>query len=144
MQTTKRGRPSAASLSVVPLPTSRRHGLQPPAHLTKREKLIFLQVVAENEVSHFAPSDALLLASLAQATEMVRCLAKGLTKTRDRYAIASWERAVKAQAMLCMKLRLTPQSRLGTRTAARMAARHFTGIAGAVAASGVDLDDDTN
>jgi hypothetical protein len=142
MQTTKRGRPSSASLSVVPLPTARRPGPQPPAHLTQREKALFRQVVAENEPGHFAPTDALLLASLCQSTEMVRALSKDLTKSRDPRSVQSWERAVRSQAMLCTKLRLTAQSRLDKRHAARMAARHHTGIQGAAAAWGIDLDAD--
>lgn len=138
----QRGRPSAKSLSVVQLPTARRRGPEPPAHLTKREKALFRQIVAENEAGHFAPTDSLLLASLAQATGMVIELSKDLKKKRDPRHVQSWERAVRSQAMLATKLRLTTQSRLDRKVAGRMAERHKPSAYDILAAGGWPDDDD--
>jgi hypothetical protein len=116
----QRGRPSAASLTVVPI-HAQRPRLKPPAHLTKAERTLFLQVVNENAAEHFSPTDAILLASFVQATLLVRQMAKAVARNPDPKTMQSWERALRSQAMLATRLRLAPQSRLGQRIAARLA-----------------------
>lgn len=120
----QRGRQSASALAVVPLPTVGRSRVSPPPHLTAEESALFKQILSECHPDQFVRSDTILLGSFCQATILVRNLAKGLARSPEPKAIQSWERAVKAQAMLATRLRLAPQSRLGTRTAGRIAARH--------------------
>ena len=62
---------------------------------------------------HLKPADAPLLASLAQAIILSRRLA------RDPAKVAEWEKAIRTQAMLSTKLRMTPQSRVDARGAGR-------------------------
>jgi hypothetical protein len=90
--------------------------LQPPRYLNKTEKAVFTELAA---TGHFVPTDAALLASLAQATVMARKAA------RDPAKSAVWERAVKMQAMLSTKLRLTPQARIDPKTVGRQRDRFF-------------------
>ena len=68
---------------------------------------------------HFVPTDAALLASLAQATVMARKAA------RDPGKLSVWERAVRVQAMLSTKLRLTPQARTDPKTVGRQQQRGY-------------------
>ena len=62
----KRGRPSAASLNVVPLGvTPSRPKLNAPALLTKTERALFAETVAHNP--HLRTADGPLLAAYAQS-----------------------------------------------------------------------------
>lgn len=72
---------------------------------------MFLDLAAT--AHHLGPSDTQMLASLVQAITLVRKTA------RDARRIEAWDRAVRAQAMLSTKLRLTPQARTDAKTAAR-------------------------
>ena len=111
----QRGRKSQVSLSTISV-DGRPFRLQPPRYLNKGEKAVFTELATSG---HFIQTDAALLASLAQATVMARCAA------RDPAKSAVWERAVKMQAMLSTKLRLTPQSRTDPKTVGRQQQRGF-------------------
>ena len=111
----QRGRRSAAAEEVISV-DGRSPPLQPPRYLNKTEKEVFAELAA---TGHFVPTDAGLLASLAQATVMARHAA------RDPANSAAWERAVKVQAMLSTKLRLTPQARTDPKTVGRQQQRVF-------------------
>ena len=104
-------RRSAASLSVVPIDAARVARLHPPTSLTKVERSIFLELAAN--APHLKAADAMLLASLAQATNLSRRTA------RDPSKAAVWERATRMQVALARSLRLTPQSRVDARGAGR-------------------------
>lgn len=91
--------------------------LQPPRYLNKIEKAVFVELAVTG--GHFVPTDAALLASLAQATVMARKAA------RDPAKLSMWERAVRVQAMLSTKLRLTPQARSDPKTVGRQQQRGF-------------------
>jgi hypothetical protein len=106
----QRGRKSAANLVTFPV-IERRSRLEPPRSLTKREREVFAELAAQ--AAHLKPADAPLLASLAQAIILSRRLARDSTK------VSEWEKAVRAQAMLSTKLRMTPQSRTDSRAAGR-------------------------
>ena len=112
----QRGRKSEASLSVISV-DGRPSRLEPPRHLNKTEKAVFIELATT--AGHFVPTDAGLLASLAQATVMARNAA------RDPDKSVVWERAVKMQAMLSTKLRLTPQARCDPKTVGRRPQRGF-------------------
>jgi hypothetical protein len=106
----QRGRKSAANLVTFPV-IELRSRLEPPRSLTKRERETFTELTAH--ASHLKPADAPLLASLAQSIILSRRLA------RDPARVTEWEKAVRAQAMLSTKLRMTPQSRTDSRAAGR-------------------------
>lgn len=116
-----RGRKGIAELAIAPVLSPMRM-LQPPADLSASEAALFREVVANTASSHFAASDAPLLASYCQATLLARSAGKRMV--RDPDLVATWEKAVKAQAMLATKLRLTVQSRADAQTTARRAANH--------------------
>jgi hypothetical protein len=88
-----------------------RSRLEPPPGLAKREREVFIGLAAQ--AGHLKATDAALLASLAQAIVLSRRLA------RDPAKVSEWEKAVRAQAMLSTKLRMTPQSRTDSRAAGR-------------------------
>jgi hypothetical protein len=111
----QRGRKSEASLSVISV-DGRPSRLEPPRYLNKIEKAVFVELAA---TGHFVPTDAALLASLAQATVMARRAA------RDPSKLSTWERAVRIQAMLSTKLRLTPQARCDPKTVGRQQQRGY-------------------
>ena len=111
----QRGRKSAASLSVISV-DGRPSRLAPPAYLNKVERAVFTELASSG---HFIETDAGLLASLAQATVMARKAA------RDPAKLSVWERAVRVQAMLSTKLRLTPQARCDPKTIGRQPQRGF-------------------
>ena len=103
-------RRSAASLSVVPIDVA-RPALRPPESLSEAERSLFVELASH--ATHLKSADAPLLASLAQAIILSRRLA------RDPAKVAEWEKAVRTQAMLSTKLRMTPQSRTDSRAAGR-------------------------
>ena len=111
----QRGRRSAAALEVINV-DGRPSRLQPPRYLNKIETAVFVELAA---TGHFVPTDAGLLASLAQATIMARKAA------RDPAKLSVWERAVRVQAMLSTKLRLTPQTRTDPKTVGRQQQRGY-------------------
>ena len=112
----QRGRKSSADLSTLPVIDVALMRLAPPRYLNKTEAAVFSELAA---TGHFVPTDAALLASLAQATVMARNAA------RDQEKSAVWERAVKMQAMLSTKLRLTPQARTDPKTVGRQQQRGY-------------------
>ena len=111
----QRGRRSAAALEVINV-DGRPSRLQPPRYLNKIETAVFVELAA---TGHFVPTDTGLLASLAQATIMARKAA------RDPAKLSVWERAVRVQAMLSTKLRLTPQARTDPKTVGRQQQRGY-------------------
>jgi hypothetical protein len=108
----QRGRKSADNL-VALVVDGRSPRLMPPAYLNKSERSLFGEMINACASDHFAASDLPLLASLVQATLIARRAA------RDPGKLAEWERAVRVQAMLSTKLRLTAQSRTDPKSVAR-------------------------
>jgi hypothetical protein len=97
-------RKSAAALA-FPLRSGER--LKPPPGLTAPERAIFLDIVASTRPEHFQPSDLPLLCAYARAC----ALEARAAREPDAKALARWEKAIKAMAMLSMRLRLSPQAR---------------------------------
>ena len=105
----QRGRKSSAEL-VFPV-IEHRPGVTPPSSLTKAERSLFIELVANAE--HLRPTDTPLLASYVQATIASR------RSARDPSKVDVWEKATRLQVSLATKLRLTAQSRTDTRTVGR-------------------------
>jgi hypothetical protein len=106
----QRGRKSTANLVTFPV-IEHRSQLEPPRSLTKREREVFIELAGH--AAHLKPADGALLAALVQSIILSRRLA------RDPAKVGEWEKAVRAQAMLSTKLRMTPQSRTDARAAGR-------------------------
>jgi hypothetical protein len=102
MHMKQRGRKSAASLD-IPAMNGADPRLDPPSFLNSDERQVFIELTAS--ASHLRNGDVPLLTSLAQATVIAR---RAVRKPGD---LAAWERAVRIQAMLSTRLRLTPQAR---------------------------------
>jgi hypothetical protein len=94
--------------------------LQPPRELTSAEKRIWISIVSDRKPEHFVASDKVLLIAYCHAAALEAALARQITaKKSDSTMIARWERAVRAMVSLSMRLRLSPQSRSPTHSAAR-------------------------
>jgi hypothetical protein len=115
----KRGRPSVAEQTVIPLAPARRR-LQPPADLDENEARLFRDVVASCAPEHFVASDAPLLATYVQSVLLSRRAAADLAA--DPRALSRWERVTGMQASLALRLRLAPSSRSHPERVARRAA----------------------
>ena len=111
----QRGRRSAANLA-TPRINGEPPRLNPPAHLSVGERALFEELIAACDPAHFRESDQPLLSSYVQATLIARDAA------RDPDKIMLWERAVRMQATLATRLRLSPQSRTDPKTIARQQA----------------------
>src|SRR5262245_24485098 len=90
--------------------------IKPPAHLTAKEVALFREIVGSVGPRQFIQTDAHLLASFVQCTIVAREAIKDLPDS-----VGIWDRAVKMQAVLATKLRLTPRSRIDQRAAGRTA-----------------------
>ena len=108
----QRGRKSADNLAALNA-TGKSPRLAAPASLTSDERKLFGELNGACDASHFRASDLPLLISYIQATLIAQASA------RDPDQIARWEKAVKLQAVLATRLRLSPQSRADPKTVAR-------------------------
>jgi hypothetical protein len=113
----QRGRPSANFANLVAFPGDPAPPrLESPTGLKPDERALFRELVATTDARQLRPSDQPLLVSFVQATIMARKAAKNGD-------VAAWERVVRTQAMLAVKLRLCPHSRVDARAAGRLQAR---------------------
>jgi hypothetical protein len=117
----KRGRQSAAELSIVPTEMARQR-LVPPLGLTAAEAKLFRELVAACASDHFVQSDLPLVVSYVQATLLSRRASTAIAK--DVAMIGIWEKATRMQATLATRLRLAPQARSDPKTIARRSANH--------------------
>lgn len=108
----QRGRKSAASFELPHLAGAELR-LSTPPDLTAEEAELFDELVAATSAKHFRVSDVPLLISFVQATLAARAVARDPAQTK------AWEGAVRVQAMLANRLRLSPQSRSDPKTVAR-------------------------
>lgn len=126
----KRGRPSAASLEIVPRMSGDR--LEVPAHLSADEAHEWRLIVDSLPADYFRPGDVPLLAEFCLASAMAKWCNKTLKAEgaviddgRRQWAhpavsIQQMQRASMAQ--LAVKLRLCPSSRYSEKSAATKAA----------------------
>lgn len=112
----QRGRKS--SFSVVPISVDGAPArLKPPPSLSSAERAAFIELIAACSPKHFVEADIPLLVSFVQATLISRALAA--QALNDASVIPAWEKAVRVQATLATRLRLSPQSRTDPQTIAR-------------------------
>jgi hypothetical protein len=108
----QRGRKSSAQLVAIGI-DGKPPKLTPPADLKEDERAMFVALIDACDARHFRPSDLPLLTSYIQAT----LLARGTARDPDK--VATWEKAVRVQAALATRLRLSPQSRTDPKTIGR-------------------------
>src|SRR5262245_59438345 len=113
----KRGRSSVNSLSVVSIHSATR--LNPPPNLSKDEAEIFRRTVASCHPSHFVLSDLPLLVAYSKAILTNEKAYDELNRCYSRDAANLWDRSTKNILSLARSMRLTPQSRMDHRAAAR-------------------------
>jgi hypothetical protein len=106
----QRGRKSAASLLID-------SGFEPPrltapAGLNAKENALFSRIVNASEARHFRSNEVELLVSYVQTVLWVRDAVR-------RKEIVEWEKAVRVQLSLAMRLRLAPSTRLDPKTVNR-------------------------
>jgi len=109
----QRGRKSSAATLAAPNVTGRPSPLTPPASLNDDERALFCELVGACATEHFRKSDLPLLTSFVQATLIARDAA------HDPDKATLWEKAVRMQATLATRLRLSPQSRTDPKVVAR-------------------------
>jgi len=99
--------------------------LEPPASLAPAERELFVELVAAVDRRHFRTCDRLLLARYCEAAVLAEQAAKEL---REHGAVINgkaspWivvqEKSVRTLTALSLRLRLSPQARLGNRAVAR-------------------------
>lgn len=116
------GKSSAAASVLVDMGQQR---LEPPPDLGKSETALFRDLVAACAPQHFRRSDLPLLARYCEAVILAETAARELreggpvTNGRASPWLTVQEKAVRAVVALSMRLRLSPQSRLDPKSAAR-------------------------
>jgi hypothetical protein len=113
----KRGRISAAELSVIPIAPARER-VRSPSNLSAKERQLFDKLL--ETCGHFQPSDFPLLISFVQAS----LLAQQHRNPKSADEARIWHTAIKAQGTLATKLRLCPNTRIDRKTATRKAAAY--------------------
>ena len=121
----QRGRKSAAELATIGV-DGKPPRLLPPASLSEAERNIFIDLVTSCDANHFRPSDLPLLVRYAEACAVGDQAAHELRRGavvdgKPSPWIVIQEKAVRAMVALSMRLRLSPQSRLDSKTIARQA-----------------------
>ena len=105
------------SVDVIPFGTGSR--LRPPASLSDAERRAFVDVIVATPPDQFRPSD---LPLLTRYCELVALADRAAAELRDGYPVTTdgkinpWfsihQQATKAISGLCLRLRLSPQSRM--------------------------------
>ena len=108
----KRGRTSAAELSVIQLHPSLDR-VETPSDLSREEQALFRQIVVNCARDHFLPHDVPLLVRYVEASVKARRLSKDPSDQK------AWEQAAKIQTTLATRLRITPHSRTDPKVVAR-------------------------
>jgi hypothetical protein len=91
--------------------------LQPPPGISDGEALLFRQIVAQCDATHFVESDRPLLLAYVQAILLSRWAFRELSE--DRLAFQTWQQSARTIATLATKLRLCPHSRTDPKTITR-------------------------
>jgi hypothetical protein len=109
----QRGKMSAAKLLTLNINnTDRPRRLVTPVGLNAKEHRMFLRIIDASSPEHFRENEVELLVSYVQATLLAR---DALRKNK----IDIWEKAVRVQLSLSMRLRLAPSTRLHAKTVNR-------------------------
>jgi hypothetical protein len=102
--------------------------LVPPASLSATARVVFVDLVAACDPTHFRPSDIPLLVryseSIVLADQAALELRNGaVVKGKASPWLAIQREAIKAMVALSMRLRLSPQSRIDPQTLGRQETR---------------------
>src|SRR5882762_8062874 len=116
-------RPSAAALGVVPV--NERNRLAPPAGMHPEAAEIWRELVKSVPIDHFHTSDGPILRSYVEVTARIAQAQANLRKQTITKAgrpspwFLIYDRSVKTQATLALRLRLSPMSRKERKSTAR-------------------------
>lgn len=126
----QRGRQSSASLSVVCIDVSRQRP-PPPKYLTLDQRKVWREIVESTPAGWFSREDQLLVA-YCRSVCTCNYIAKLINELRPSFELADlkrWDKLLRMQdredrlvCSLATKMRLTQQSRMHARTAARAVA----------------------
>jgi hypothetical protein len=115
-------RKSAAELAEVPHLADHYRRITAPDGMTPEETALFRKIVEDCHPLHFAQADAPLLRAYVQACVLGELAFVSAQQSPD--ALGDWERYVRVQAALSVKLRLNPHSRADPKTVMRTVAGH--------------------
>ena len=110
-------RKSAADLAIVPRLADHHRRITAPDGMTPEETALFKRIVEDCHPLHFTQSDAPLLRSYVQACLLGELAFASAQQSPD--ALGDWERCVRVQAALSIKLRLNPHSRADPKSLTR-------------------------
>jgi hypothetical protein len=110
----QRGRISAAKMLTLNINNNDRpRRLITPTGLTAKEHAMFLRIIDASGPDHFRENETELLVSYVQATLLVR-------EAVRKHKINEWEKAVRVQLSMAMRLRLAPSTRVDPKTLGRV------------------------
>lgn len=117
-------RKSADSLSVAPI-AARRASFAPPTTLSAPAARIWREIASQTPGDHFRPSDAPLFASYVEVCAQLEAAAAELARSgavvdgKPSPWLAAYEKLVRSQSALALRLRLCPSARLDPKTVGR-------------------------
>ena len=115
-------RKSATELAVVPRLADHHRRITAPDGMTPEETALFEKIVEDCHPLHFSQADAALLRSYVQSVLLAELAFLSAQQSPD--ALVDWERCVRVQAALSVKLRLNPHSRADPRSLTRQHLGH--------------------
>ena len=115
-------RKSAADLAIVPRLADHHRRITAPPECSPGEAALFKTIVESCHPLHFSQADAPLLRAYVQACLLSELAFASAQQSPD--ALGDWERCVRVQAALSVKLRLNPHSRADPKTVMRTVAGH--------------------
>ena len=95
-------RKSAAELAIVPRLADHYRRITAPDGMTPEETSLFKRIVEDCQPLHFSQADAVLLRTYCQSVLLVELAFLAAQQSPD--ALADWERCVRVQAALSIKL----------------------------------------
>jgi hypothetical protein len=113
----QRGRKSAAQLLIQNINPDDPPRLSAPAGLNAKERALFCEIINGSDPKHFRKNEVDLLVSYVQAVLMAR-------EAVRKHEINTWEKAVRVQLSMAMRLRLAPSTRLDPKTVERQQQYH--------------------
>jgi hypothetical protein len=129
----QRGRKGSKNIPPSPHANELAAPLTAPAMLSSEERQVFEMIVASVHPKHFARHQQMLLASYARVTVKLKHLSA-------HAPLDEFSGLTRLQFACATRLRLTPQSLLEPRTAARRAAEHSPSLVAQFLAENPDED----
>jgi hypothetical protein len=110
-------RKSAAELAVVPIKRAAPQRIEAPSGISAQERKLFNELVADCPPMQFTQSDSRLLLAYVQSCLLAKAAFRRAEE--DDRALGLWEKCIRAQTTLALRLRLCPSARVDPKTLAR-------------------------